>query len=71
MKIKNSKFGLFFTVVCNGAIVLLFIIGFAMMFSVKLPDKIDKNYFTKYMEEKGCPITNLQEEKNIQELQII
>lgn len=63
MKIKNSKFGLFFTVVCNGAIVLLFIIGFAMMFSVKLPDKIDKNYFTKYMEEKGCPITNLQEEK--------
>lgn len=34
-----------------------------MMFSVKLPDKIDKNYFTKYMEEKDCPITNLQEKK--------
>ena len=33
------------------------------MFSVKLPDKIDKNYFTKYMEEKGCPVINLQEEK--------
>ena len=63
MKSKNSLFGLLFTIICNGAIVLLFIIGFAMMFSVKLPDKINKNYFTKYMEEKGCPITNLQEEK--------
>ena len=63
MKSKNSLFGLLFTIICNGAIVLLFIIGFVMMFSVKLPDKIDKNYFTKYMEEKGCSITNLKEEK--------
>lgn len=63
MKSKISKFGLIFTILCNGAIVLLFIIGFAMMFNVKLPDKIDKNYFTKYMEEKGCPVINLQEEK--------
>lgn len=63
MKSKNSLFGLIFTILCNGAIVLLFIIGFVMMFSVKLPDKIDKNYFTKYMEEKGCPVINLQEEK--------
>lgn len=63
MKSKNFLFGLIFTIICNGAIVLLFIIGFVMMFSVKLPDKIDKNYFTKYMEEKGCSITNLKEEK--------
>lgn len=63
MKSKNSLFRLIFTILCNGAIVLLFIIGFVMMFSVKLPDKIDKNYFTKYMEEKGCPVINLQEEK--------
>lgn len=63
MKSKNSLFGLIFTIICNGAIVLLFIIGFVMMFSVKLPDKIDKNYFTKYMEEKGCSITNLKEKK--------
>ena len=63
MKSKNSLFGLLFTIICNGAIVLLFIIGFVMMFSVKLPDKIDKNYFTKYMEEKDCSITNLKEEK--------
>ena len=43
MKSKNSLFGLLFTIICNGAIVLLFIIGFVMMFSVKLPDKIYKN----------------------------
>lgn len=64
MKSKNSKFGLIFTIVCNVAIALLFVIGFAMMFSVKLPDKIDKNYFAKYMEEKGCPVIDIQEEKD-------
>lgn len=61
MKSKNSLFGLIFTIVSNGAIVLLLIIGFVMMFSVKSHDKIDKNYFTRYMEEKGCTVTGLQE----------
>ena len=64
MKSKSSVFGLIFTIVCNGAIVLLFIMGVDTMFNVKLPDKIDKNYFTNYMEEKGCPVINIQEEKN-------
>ena len=67
MKSKNSLFSLIFTIINNGAIALLFIIEFVMMFSTKLPYKIDKNYFTKYIEEKGCYVTNLQE-KNIQEL---
>lgn len=49
MKSKSSVFGLIFTIVCNGVIVLLFIISVAMMFNVKLPDKIDKNYFVNYM----------------------
>ena len=63
MKSKNSLFSLIFTIINNCAIALLFIIGFVMMFSAKLPDKIDKNYFTKYMEEKGCHVTNLQEKR--------
>lgn len=63
MKSRNSKFGLIFTVVCNVAIALCFVIGFVMMFSVKLPDNIDKNYFIKYMEEKGCSVTDIQKEK--------
>ena len=42
MKSKSSVFGLVFTIVCNGAIVLLFITWLATMFNVKLPDKIDK-----------------------------
>ncbi len=62
MKSKNSLFGLIFTITSNVAIVLLFILGFVMMLSMKSPDKIDKNYFTEYMEEKGCPVTDLQEE---------
>ena len=63
MKSKNSLFSLIFTIINNCAIALLFIIGFVMMFSAKLPDKIDKNYFIKYMEEKGCHVTNLQEKR--------
>lgn len=55
MKSKSSVFGLIFTIVCNGAIVLLFITCLATMFNVKLPDKIDKNYFTKYRVRKRLP----------------
>ena len=61
MKSKNYLFGLIFTIVSNGAIALLLIIEFVMMFSAKSHDKIDKNYFTRYMEEKGCTVTSLQE----------
>lgn len=63
MKSKNSKFSIIFTIICASATILLFIVGFVTMFSFKTPNKLDKNYFIKYMEEKGCYVINLQEER--------
>ncbi len=63
MENKNSKFGLIFTIVCNLAMVLCFVIGLITMLNVKLPDKIEKNQFIKYMEEKGCSLIDIQKEE--------
>ena len=34
------------------------------MFKVEPSEKIDKNYFIKYMEQKGCLVNDLQKEKH-------
>lgn len=63
MKNKISKFGILFTILCNGTIVSCLIIGLIMIFQLKQPDKLDPNTFIHYIEEKGCSIIDIQEKE--------
>lgn len=62
MKCKQSLIGLIFTIISNLIFVMIFMIGLIMMFDVKIYNKIDKNYFIKYISKKGCQIIDLQKE---------
>lgn len=62
MKSNKHLFCLIFTIISNLIILLIFIIGLVMTFSIDNYDKIDKNNFIKYMNEKRCSIIDLQKE---------
>lgn len=64
MKNKKSVFGLIFTIICNLSIVALFVVGFISIFKFNFPDRIDKDKFIEYMENKGCSIIDMQEKEN-------
>ena len=63
MKKKDSKFGIVFAIIFNLLIIIGLVILFITIKSDYSPRVIKTNVFTKYMNNKGCELTDLQKEK--------
>lgn len=62
--VKKSKFWFIFINVLNISSLIIIVISFILFFNQKMPEEINENKFISYMENKGCNLIDVQEEKN-------
>lgn len=62
--VKKSKFWFIFINVLNISSLIIIVISFILFFNQKMPEEINENEFISYMENKGCNLIDVQEEKN-------
>ena len=61
--VKKSKFWFIFINVLNISSLIIIVISFILFFNQKMPEEINENEFISYMENKGCNLIDVQEEK--------